>query len=355
MKPKITVVIPVYNVESYLQECLDSVVGQTYKNIEMIVIDDGSTDHSGMICDEYAAKDDRMIVVHQENEGVSAARNVGIHLSKGNWVTFVDPDDWLELNYYEKMIEQIRGAQMDVFCSGGAFFEYQQRTQVRRRIKKNFYYAGADYEKERSAILAKVLLGSISDDILQDGMLFDMIWNNFYRTEFIKEQGLSFYLRLHPFEDTLFNYKVFDRAVFVGGSQVIGYHYRQTNATSVTKRFQADAFQQLCVFLKELDTYRTISIQGPSKLIDDALAARFLGEFMRCMKNSVFHADAGMTYAQSAAALKRIKREPLVEQMIHRRSNAFLNLTNMILKYLLRLPWIWTLKLSVDIKRWLKR
>lgn len=355
MGPKISVIIPVYNVETYLRECLDSVAGQTYKNIEIIIVDDGSTDCSAVICDEYAAKDERVIVAHKANEGVSAARNLGIHLSHGKWVTFVDPDDWLELDYYEKMIEEIGGERTDVFCSGGAFYEYLIRPQVRRRIKKDFFYAGADYEREKETLLAKVLLASISDDVFEAGMLFDMVWTNLYNIDFMREQRIGFHLHLHPFEDTLLNYKVFDQAVSVGGCRVIGYHYRQTNMASVTKRFQADAFQQLCVFLKELDMYRSTAIQGYSKLIDDALAARELGEFIRCMKNSIFHENAGMTYTQRAETLKRVKQEPLVDQMLHRKSNAFLDRKNMVFKYLLRLPWIWPIKMSFDLKRWLKR
>ena len=91
--PLISVIIPVYNVEKYLHRCLDSVIEQTYKNLEVILIDDGSTDHSGEICDDYAAKDVRIHVIHQENQGVSAARNKGLDNVKGEYITFVDSDD----------------------------------------------------------------------------------------------------------------------------------------------------------------------------------------------------------------------------------------------------------------------
>ena len=92
---KVTIIVPVYNVEKYLRKCLDSLINQTYKNLEIIVIDDGSMDSSGKICDEFAEKDDRVIVIHQKNAGVSIARNVGLDRMSGDYVTFVDSDDYL--------------------------------------------------------------------------------------------------------------------------------------------------------------------------------------------------------------------------------------------------------------------
>ena len=104
MGSKISVIIPVYNVEPYLRQCLDSVVNQTYKNLEIIIIDDGSPDNCGAICDEYAAKDKRIQVIHKENCGLSAARNDGLARATGEWIAFVDSDDWCELDLYEKAI-----------------------------------------------------------------------------------------------------------------------------------------------------------------------------------------------------------------------------------------------------------
>lgn len=103
----ISVIVPVYNVERYLRKCLDSIINQTYSNLEIILVDDGSTDSSGNICDEYAQKDARIKVVHKENGGLSFARNTGLDVctSGGDFVAFVDSDDWLELDMYERLYE----------------------------------------------------------------------------------------------------------------------------------------------------------------------------------------------------------------------------------------------------------
>lgn len=114
MTEKITVIVPVYNVENYLNKCLDSLINQTYKNLEIIVINDGSTDNSGIICQEYAQKDNRIVYIEKENGGQSEARNMGLDRMTGSYVTFVDSDDWIELDYVEILYKKITEYQADI-------------------------------------------------------------------------------------------------------------------------------------------------------------------------------------------------------------------------------------------------
>ena len=114
MIEKITVIVPVYNVEHYLDKCLDSLVNQTYKNLEIIVINDGSTDNSGTICQEYAQKDNRIVYIEKENGGQAEARNMGLDRMTGSYVTFVDSDDWVELDYVENLYKKITKYQADI-------------------------------------------------------------------------------------------------------------------------------------------------------------------------------------------------------------------------------------------------
>ena len=124
MTEKITVIVPVYNVEDYLDKCLDSVIKQTYKNIEIIVVNDGSTDNSGEICQEYAQKDNRIIYVEQENGGLSDARNAGLERMTGSYITFVDSDDWVEPNYVEVLHNKLIGYQADIAI--GNYYSYNE-------------------------------------------------------------------------------------------------------------------------------------------------------------------------------------------------------------------------------------
>lgn len=110
----VSIVIPVWNVEAYLPFCLDSITNQTYKNLEIILIDDGSTDSSGSICDDAAAKDRRIKVIHKKNEGLSAARNTGLNEAKGKWLVFVDSDDYVDRNYISALVQAILVNRSDI-------------------------------------------------------------------------------------------------------------------------------------------------------------------------------------------------------------------------------------------------
>lgn len=116
--PELSIIVPVYKVEPYLRRCIDSILAQTFRDFELILIDDGSPDHCGAICDEYAAKDSRIIVIHQKNQGVSAARNAGLDIARGTYLGFVDSDDWIEPEMYETMLATAKEKQVDVVVCG---------------------------------------------------------------------------------------------------------------------------------------------------------------------------------------------------------------------------------------------
>lgn len=112
--PKISVIVPVYNVEKYLSFCLDSIKAQTFINWECILVDDGSSDSSGKICDEYVNLDNRFVVVHQKNSGASIARNAGLNYATGDWITFVDSDDWIDKDTFEKVLHIVNFYDIDM-------------------------------------------------------------------------------------------------------------------------------------------------------------------------------------------------------------------------------------------------
>ena len=113
-KGLLSVIVPVYKVEPYLRRCIDSIRTQTYQNLQIILVDDGSPDNCGSICDEYTELDSRIIAVHQKNEGLSGARNNGMLFAKGEYVSFVDSDDWLHPKMYEVLVNMIETYQLDI-------------------------------------------------------------------------------------------------------------------------------------------------------------------------------------------------------------------------------------------------
>ena len=127
--PLISVIIPVYKVEKYLEKCVDSVINQTYKNLEIILVDDGSPDNCPKICDEYAKKDKRIKVIHKENGGVGSARNKGMEKAVGEYITFVDSDDWLEKNFIQEMLFIINKYKVD-YVTCGYYRVYENKKEI---------------------------------------------------------------------------------------------------------------------------------------------------------------------------------------------------------------------------------
>lgn len=134
MKEKISVIIPVYNTEQYLEKCIQSVLDQTYTNLEIICVDDGSTDNSGAILDAFAKKDERIKVIHKENEGVSEARNTALCVATGDWIGFVDSDDYIDADMYGTMLEANEQQEADII-SCGYYLEYEDRCVVAENKK----------------------------------------------------------------------------------------------------------------------------------------------------------------------------------------------------------------------------
>ena len=200
----ISVIVPVYNVEPYLEKCLDSICAQTCRDLEILLIDDGSADQSGVICDEYAARDPRIRVFHTENRGLSAARNLGLDEAKGEYIGFVDSDDWIEPDLYEYLLEAAGRTGADV-TECGVFREFPDRTLKRER--KDRVMSGAD------AVRALV-----------SRELSDGVWNKLYRRRCFESIR---YPEGRVYEEYATMYRVLSAADRVCGLPETKYHYRQ--------------------------------------------------------------------------------------------------------------------------------
>lgn len=201
----ISIIVPVYKVEPYLRQCVDSILNQTYYDIEVLLIDDGSPDLCGEICDEYAKNDQRIKVFHTENRGLSAARNLGLQKAQGEYIGFVDSDDWIEADMYEMLLKRMLETQADISVCG-LLYEYPQYSQSREIIKKTVYSG----------------LEAIQALIVDE--LNDFVWNKLYRKECW--ENLSF-PEGHVFEDVVTIYMLFTQDVKVSTSSYPFYHYRQ--------------------------------------------------------------------------------------------------------------------------------
>ena len=137
--PKLSVIVPVYNTEKYLRECIDSILAQTFTDFELILVDDGSTDSSGAICDEYAGKDPRIQVIHQENGGVTRARKAAMRVAKGSWVSFIDSDDWIDSAMFDTMLEKSSTSEAQiVICD--AVLRFLNKSQIAASLPDAGFY-----------------------------------------------------------------------------------------------------------------------------------------------------------------------------------------------------------------------
>lgn len=179
----VSVIIPVYKVESYLKRAVDSVIAQTYGNIEIILVDDGSPDNCGKICDEYAEQDARIFVIHKQNGGISNARNAGLGVSHGKYICFVDSDDWLETTYVESMVDAFEKHGVDLVACG---------------VHKT------DRPKAKIDDTEEVIIKDKYMSTLQDDNIAGYAWNKLFLLDIIRRNCLQFDENIFIGEDLLF-------------------------------------------------------------------------------------------------------------------------------------------------------
>ena len=213
----ISVIVPIYKVEKYLKRCVNSLLAQSYSDFELILVDDGSPDNCGNICEEYAAKDKRIRVIHKENGGLSDARNVGLGIAKGEYIAFVDSDDWVATNYLETLLKVIELTDSDI-CE----CEVLKTTgEIEKYKKSDEQYTS--YSSEKALEL-----------LIWDKILHQYVWNKLYKRSCLK--GIPFAVGKIN-EDEFWTYQVFGNArritkisnvlyyYFQRGSSIMGNHY----------------------------------------------------------------------------------------------------------------------------------
>lgn len=211
-KPTISVIVPVYKVEPYLRKCLDSIVNQTYQALEIILVDDGSPDNCGAICDEYAARDPRVRVIHKENGGLSSARNAALEVLTGDYIGFVDSDDWIEPEMFEILLRGLTEAQADIAVCGRA--EEHQNHSIP-------YHWPETVVMDRENALG---------ELLRNSRLQSLVWDKLYRRSLF--DGIRF-PEGKTFEDMAVMHWLFLRARRVVCVPGVFYHYLQRSDSIV--------------------------------------------------------------------------------------------------------------------------
>ena len=255
----VSIIVPVYKAEKYIHQCIDSLLAQTYSNIEVILVDDGSPDNCGKICDEYAAKDYRVKVIHQQNGGVSVARQTGIDHATGEYSIHADPDDWVELNMIEELVAKAVADNADmVICDF-----YRESKSDRIHVCQN---PGDDLSA--SAVLRKIL----------SQQLHGSCWNKLVNRSHI--EGIGFIPEdLCILEDELYNIRILARKIKVSYLPKAFYHYRVENEHSLCNTISEKSFKSKVKAVREIESFCLANVAGIVSL-----------DFIRIKRNVLFDA-----------------------------------------------------------------
>lgn len=217
----VSIIVPIYRAEKYLNKCVQSIVDQTYKNLEIILVDDGSPDNCPAICDAWAKKDSRIRVIHQRNGGFSAARNAGLDVATGTYIQFVDSDDWIEPNMVEALVIYAQQTHADIVRCG-----YYEEDGLQHLA---FCSTAQTHCPDQNTLIV---------DLMNDGLMSGALWNKLYRHSALGETRF----RNGYSEDILFNYLLLAQEPKVVYVSEAYYHYRVNNGSVTNSTFRPSAF-----------------------------------------------------------------------------------------------------------------
>ncbi len=212
MASRISVIVPIYKVESYLNRCVESIVNQTYQNLEIILVDDGSPDNCPKVCDEWSIKDSRIKVIHKKNGGLSDARNAGMEIASGKYISFIDSDDYISLDFFETLLSIMEKENSDI---------------VECNVVK--FYEDGRYEKYSDDLAVTTFdTESALSGLIAENPFHQHVWNKLYKTQLVKDIPYAVG-KLN--EDEFWTYQVFGRAQKVSKINKTMYYYFQRNSS----------------------------------------------------------------------------------------------------------------------------
>jgi len=262
--PLISVIVPVYKVEPYLRKCVDSIIAQTYTNLEIILVDDGSPDNCGKICDEYAEKDSRIKVVHKENGGLSDARNAGLDIMQGEYVAFVDSDDWVLSNYVKDMHENLMKYDADISVSG-IIYVYENN-------KKNITLAVSDIDglyTQQEAV----------ENLFYQKGIYPSAYSKLYKAKLFEN---ICYPKGKINEDSAITYKIFCLCDKISYTKTSNYYYLQRVGSIENSRFSPKKMDAIDIVDEML-----VWIEKNKPEYKKAAICRFIGMNLRIYREIV--------------------------------------------------------------------
>lgn len=329
----------IYNVSRYLERCMESLLHQTYKNIEIIMVDDGSPDDCGKKCDRYAAEEPRIKVIHKKNAGLGRARNSGLEIAEGEYVMFIDSDDYTDVRMIERLYHRLTEEGADTcFCR-----YYDTSSEGKDELARETYLKQSYCGDETKKVLLG-MIGSLPEQAgdVEIGM---SVWKGLYSLDIIRDNGILFPSeREYISEDIIFHMQYLVKAKHIVIEGTANYHYCD-NGASLTKSYKADRFQMEKVLLKK-------EVQELNQIFKkDEYAGRlykaFLGRVRRCIAQEV---NANPDKKSAGKNIKGICDDPLVQKILEEYDDRKLQKTKRMVNFLIRHRQVTALAVIFKIK-----
>ena len=331
-QPLISIIVPIYNVSKYLDRCMDTILNQTYKNLEIIMVDDESPDDCGKKCDEYAKKDDRIVVIHKKNAGLGMARNSGLEIAKGQYVGFIDSDDYVSKDMFEKLYETLKENNADT-CFG-RYYDVDSNGNAREAKE---YYKRDLYQGNQVKELILGMIGSLPEDPgdVEIGM---SVWKGLYSMELINKYNLKFPSeREFISEDIVFHMEYLQKAQVVAACN---------NGASLTKSYKVDRFEkEKILYRKEVNELRKIFLTAE---FEQRLYKSFLGRVRRCISQE---ANVNPNDKTVKFNIKQICKDELIQSITKRFDDRNMQITKRMVNCFIKYKMIVALYCIFKVKK----
>ncbi len=348
-QPKVSIIVPVYNVEKYLERCVDSLKNQTLNDIEIILVDDSSTDSSLKICENLAKEDSRIKVISKENEGAGIARNAALKIAKGKYIGFVDSDDFVSEDMYKTLYQKAEEYNSDLVMSGVIFVDGNMFSQDGDCTEKNYFETDTHFESSKELKELRMgIIGALPHDA-EDSKYSMSIWKNLFRHEIIKENNLKFESEREMLsEDALFMVDFISHIKKATGINGAFYNYFR-NPQSISKSYKKDRFEKSLVFVKEVEKRFSIDIEKEAYQI---YIYRFWQAMCRviCSQEIMYSKENNVNFSLLKQRLKMVCSHSLTKEALKSYPIATLPLKQRLFAYCIRYKLYFLLKFLVTLR-----
>ena len=348
-QPKVSIIVPVYNAQEYIKRCVNSLKNQTLEDIEIILVDDNSTDASLEICNKMAMEDIRIKVIHKENEGAGKARNAALKIATGEYIGFLDSDDFVGQDMYKTLCEKAEKYNSDLVMSGVLFVDGNMFSQKGECIRKTYFDKDTHFDTEESLKKLRMgIVGATPDDI-DDSKYGMSIWKNLFRNEIIKKNDIKFKSEREILsEDALFMIDYISCIKKATGINEAFYNYVR-NEDSISKSYKKDRFEKSLVFVSEVEKRFKKDINPEEYKI---YIYRFWQAMCRviCSQEVMYAIDNNIKYADLKKRLKAVCIHSLTVETLNAYPLKTLPIKQRLFAYGMKYRLFYLLKILVGLR-----